>query len=728
MNKRISQPSTSPSTDAEGAAHKDESVPPRPNEGEVVSRRNIAALFGGTALGALAFAACADAKPGAGSGTPRPGDPTGQVAEALSGGNFLWVDTIVGAGSTSLRGVTGSDASTSSKPAIIVGGYSSVGDGGGGVFYWDTSSSSGDDGGTIIVPTGSTTGRWLRIYAGDVNVKWFGAKGDGNTTLSPDGTGRTVDQVAIQNALNFVGRNLPALHFGGAGNCVIVPPGQYVLNTNLTNTDAGPPLSGAALWIAQNNVKLVGAGGPPYTTQFVINGPGSGIVIESGSGPGGTLYGVRARSSEIRNIAIYAGSPAPQDGIVVHAVSVAIDDCYISGTARYGILIESGTVGGLLGVTQAPAGIYFDSNSWRLTNVFFDNCGTYSSGGDPAQGAAVYAHGSDSNAGFATSLFAQLCNVGFCDATLGGATWLACYSESAHLGYYNASPGTSTYVGCGSEDVVQGSYTLSQVAMTLGGNLTRLGPAGAPQRVGNSVSRLLFGTIGVDGATYNLFAPGGTPNSAVDVSRTVGSASSTWALAYQPFQAQSNAVYQTFSWRWTHYTNGSGPDFDPYNAPFGWTDTGNPRGPGLPFIANPLINTFRRWSYRQTQDPNTGAIILAPGANVVYLWGGVGTDNGAVSWATDPALQHQSDGSLLWPKAQTRVSLEMEFADVAHLMGADVRVVGYAFVPKYDNANPPNLLGRNIAAKIVNAGTAAVTVTLVWHFEAFVTNLDGQPA
>ena len=76
--------------------------------------------------------------------------------------------------------------------AVNVLGYYAKGDGGGGLFYWDAASAEADNGGTIIQATAVTTGRWKRVFSGAVNVKWFGAKGDGVT----DDTSKIISALA----------------------------------------------------------------------------------------------------------------------------------------------------------------------------------------------------------------------------------------------------------------------------------------------------------------------------------------------------------------------------------------------------------------------------------------------------------------------------------------------------------------------------------------------------
>jgi len=74
-----------------------------------------------------------------------------------------------------------SNAVIPSNGAAYALGYYNAGDGGGGVFYWDSASIETDNTGTIIKATSEETGRWKRPSLGSVNVKWFGAKGDGVT-------------------------------------------------------------------------------------------------------------------------------------------------------------------------------------------------------------------------------------------------------------------------------------------------------------------------------------------------------------------------------------------------------------------------------------------------------------------------------------------------------------------------------------------------------------------
>ena len=86
--------------------------------------------------------------------------------------------------------------------------YYAAADGGDGFFAWDANSTEPDDGGIIIASIPSNLGRCKRCTRGEaINVKWFGATGDGMTD----------DTAAIQAALKL------------QDGPVFLPAGDYVV-------------------------------------------------------------------------------------------------------------------------------------------------------------------------------------------------------------------------------------------------------------------------------------------------------------------------------------------------------------------------------------------------------------------------------------------------------------------------------------------------------------------
>lgn len=104
---------------------------------------------------------------------------------------------------------------------ISILGYYVMGDGGRGDFYWDSSSTDADNGGTIIQATGVATGRWIRVLSNPVNIKWFGATGDGTTD----------DITAIDNAMASLG--------GNGGDVIFPIPASYWRTSATLTVPAG---------------------------------------------------------------------------------------------------------------------------------------------------------------------------------------------------------------------------------------------------------------------------------------------------------------------------------------------------------------------------------------------------------------------------------------------------------------------------------------------------------
>jgi hypothetical protein len=130
--------------------------------------------------------------------------------------------------------------------AVILLGRTSPGDGGGGTFYWDEASTEAEDGGTIFAPAAGGTGRWKRVTDGQaVNVRWFGAKGDGIAD----------DTAAIQAALNSINNNIGVAHVN-----VWLDVGTYKIASTLICNQKSMNLYGSGLGNPSNYAPNPGRG------------------------------------------------------------------------------------------------------------------------------------------------------------------------------------------------------------------------------------------------------------------------------------------------------------------------------------------------------------------------------------------------------------------------------------------------------------------------------------
>lgn len=171
-------------------------------------------------------------------------------------------------------------------------GYYAPGDGGGGDFYWDSGSSATVDNGVIFQVSGITTGRWVRLYNGTLNPRYYGAKGDGTT----DDT----------TAFNSCFANVYA-------SGIYVPDGNYIVQ-NLS-------IANKAL-----NVNLTG---------------GAVLTLKAGSASSAKILTISKQYTQI-NGGVFDGNKVNQTNttscIVIGADDVTIKNAEIKNSKQYGIV------------------------------------------------------------------------------------------------------------------------------------------------------------------------------------------------------------------------------------------------------------------------------------------------------------------------------------------------------------------------------------------------------
>ncbi|MGF6228253.1 hypothetical protein QFZ27_002208 [Inquilinus ginsengisoli] len=228
------------------------------------------------------------------------------------------VNTIMGAGGLmALPPPTGTAAT-----AVFVKGYRQAGDGGGGEFVWTPAASDVDPGISIkpdsLVGNPPPAGRWLRQIGdgSEINVKWFGAVGNGLNDL----TG--IDNAAIQAALDYQREN---------GGEVVLPPGDYNITSTLTYF----------MTRRANALRMRGAGRDKSRLLYNTTNRTSCLKIR-GSLPSTFMWGGHIRELAITNP---RSNPPTQQNYwsqqaaidLGNSAEMLIEDCAIMRVAGHGI-------------------------------------------------------------------------------------------------------------------------------------------------------------------------------------------------------------------------------------------------------------------------------------------------------------------------------------------------------------------------------------------------------
>ncbi len=166
--------------------------------------------------------------PSNGGTTTSGGSNTGTTTGSSSTGNSTSTTTVViqtpnpaatAASLAALRAIV--PGGSASPAAVLVQGHTTPGDGADRWAYWNPTSTATDNGATVIAPSSSTgAGRWVVALGAQpsLNVRWFGALGDGATDDSAAFT------AAIAAAAPLA---VP----------VFVPAGRYVVSLTVTDED-----------------------------------------------------------------------------------------------------------------------------------------------------------------------------------------------------------------------------------------------------------------------------------------------------------------------------------------------------------------------------------------------------------------------------------------------------------------------------------------------------------
>lgn len=148
-------------------------------------------------------------------------DADGVLPSESTAVGVVTVDAITAVNATALGLVDGD--------VVVARGRSAAGDGGGGTFRYSAASTQTVDGGLVFQPTAGS-GRLFREgwtvlgFNGKLNVRWFGALGNGSAD----------DYPACNSAL------LAAIEFGGG--TVYFPQGDFPLSATLTQGNALVPI------------------------------------------------------------------------------------------------------------------------------------------------------------------------------------------------------------------------------------------------------------------------------------------------------------------------------------------------------------------------------------------------------------------------------------------------------------------------------------------------------
>lgn len=389
-------------------------------------------------------------------------------------------------------------ATPSTTDEVLVGGYYTEGDLGGGEFIWMTGTRPTEDGGFIIYHDSLTTGWFQRVVTeAAINVRWFGAKGDGTTD----------DLSVFTTIIGLIGT--------GGFETIFIPKGDYYLSDTLD--------------IVNKTINIIGESGSDHTgepTQLSFAAGKMGLQLRRTSG-----YGYQ--ESLVENLRIIAkGKSGSSDNHGLHITQRSTIRYVIVGGFKDNGFHATGDLG--------PYGT-------DVSLSLFERC--RSSQND---GHGFYIDGADAN-----QCVFYLCDAvdndgwGFFDSSFLGNHFYACHTNNNITGPYKSDNANtrSTFIACYSEEGSNPS-DLGGKSMVFGG-LHGSGIIGGTQFVDNQV---ISGTAIGSGLVYPS-----VNGEALTIGNAVinlkGRSPSGPIMYFRPVAEADDDV----TWWETNYVNSDGP-------------------------------------------------------------------------------------------------------------------------------------------------------------------------